>query len=38
MDLTEPIDILDSDSFTCILDKGTLDSVTSADDYLKKAN
>lgn len=33
MDMSEPIDILDSDSFTCILDKGTLDSVACSDSY-----
>ena len=27
MDLTEPLDILDSDSFTIVIDKGTLDCV-----------
>jgi hypothetical protein len=33
MDLTEPIDILDSDSFTFIFDKGTLDSIACSDEY-----
>ena len=28
MDLTEPLDILDSESFSCIVDKGTFDCVT----------
>jgi hypothetical protein len=38
MDISEPIDILDSDSFSCILDKGTLDCVVCTDDsYAKKA-
>ncbi len=31
MDLTEPLDILDSESFTCIVDKGTLDCVACSD-------
>ena len=37
MDITEPLDLLDSDSFSCILDKGTLDSVACSDLYSKKA-
>ena len=37
MDITEPLDLLDSDSFTCILDKGTLDSVACSDLYSAKA-
>ena len=37
MDFTEPIDILESDSFSCIIDKGTLDCVTCSDEYSKKA-
>jgi hypothetical protein len=37
MDFTQPIDILDSDSFTCIIDKGTVDSVTCSDEYSPKA-
>lgn len=37
MDLTEPIDILDSESFSCIIDKGTLDSVACSDAYSQKA-
>jgi EEF1A lysine methyltransferase 4 len=37
MDLTEPMDLLDSDSFTCIIDKGTLDSVACSDLYSKNA-
>lgn len=37
MDLTEPIDILDSESFSCIIDKGTLDSIACSDEYSKKA-
>lgn len=37
MDLTEPMDLLDSDSFTCIIDKGTLDCVACSDTYSKKA-
>lgn len=37
MDITEPMDLLDSDSFTCILDKGTLDSVACSDLYSKRA-
>lgn len=32
MDITEPLDILDSESFTCIIDKGTLDCVACAGD------
>lgn len=32
MDITEPQDILDSDSFTCIIDKGTLDCVACSSD------
>jgi ubiquinone/menaquinone biosynthesis C-methylase UbiE len=36
MDLTEPLDILDSESFTCILDKATLDCVTCSDQYGKR--
>jgi len=36
MDLTEPLDILDSESFTCILDKACLDCVTCSDQYGKK--
>ena len=37
MDLTEPMDLLDSESFTVIIDKGTLDSVACSDQYSKKA-
>ena len=37
MDFTEPIDILESDSFSCIIDKGTLDCVACSDEYSKKA-
>ena len=37
MDLTEPLDILDSESFTCIIDKGTLDCVACSDQYGKRA-
>jgi len=37
MDLTEPMDLLESNSFTCIVDKGTLDSIACADQYSKKA-
>jgi ubiquinone/menaquinone biosynthesis C-methylase UbiE len=36
MDMTEPLDILDSESFTFILDKATLDCVTCSDQYGKK--
>ena len=38
MDLTEPLDILDSESFTCIIDKGTLDCVACSDTYSKRAD
>ena len=34
--MTEPLDILDSESFTFILDKATLDCVTCSDQYGKK--
>lgn len=37
MDMAEPIDILDSDSFTCVIDKGTLDCVACSDEYTKRA-
>ncbi|CDW83345.1 protein kinase domain protein [Stylonychia lemnae] len=37
MDLTEPMDLLDSDSFTCIIDKGTLDSVACSEQYSQRA-
>lgn len=33
MDITEPLEILDSDSFALILDKGTLDCITCADSF-----
>lgn len=33
MDITEPLEILDSDSFSLILDKGTLDCITCADNF-----
>lgn len=33
MDLSQPLDILDSDSFTCVIDKGTLDCVACSDSY-----
>jgi EEF1A lysine methyltransferase 4 len=32
MDITEPLDILDSESFTCIIDKGTLDCVACSSE------
>ena len=37
MDLTEPMDLLESDSFACILDKGTLDSIACSEQYSKRA-
>lgn len=37
MDFTEPVDDLDSDSFTCIIDKATLDCVACSDEYSHKA-
>ncbi len=37
MDLSEPMDLLDSDSFTLVLDKGTLDSIACSDQYSKRA-
>jgi hypothetical protein len=33
MDIAKPIEILDSDSFSCIIDKGCLDSVACSDEY-----
>ena len=36
MNITEPLEILDSDSFTCIVDKGTFDCVVCSEQYLKK--
>jgi len=38
MDLTEPLDILDSESFTSILDKGTLDCVACSEVYAPRAH
>jgi len=32
MDITEPLDILDSESFTCVIDKGTMDCVACSDE------
>jgi len=31
MDLTQPLDILDSESFTVVIDKGTFDCVACSD-------
>lgn len=36
MDIAEPLDILDSESFTLILDKGTFDCVACSDQYGKR--
>jgi|LauGreDrversion4_2_1035121.scaffolds.fasta_scaffold85516_3 ubiquinone/menaquinone biosynthesis C-methylase UbiE len=33
MDLTQPLDILDSESFTVIIDKATFDCVACSDHY-----
>ena len=37
MDLSLPMDLLDSDSFTLILDKGTLDCLACSDLYSQGA-
>lgn len=37
MDLTQPLDILDSDSFTMVLDKATFDCIACSDQYGTKA-
>jgi len=37
MDVTEPMDILEDDSFNLILDKGTLDSIACSEEYSVKA-
>ena len=36
LDITEPLDILDSDSFTLIIDKGTLDCVVCSSAYQRR--
>lgn len=36
MDISEPCEILDSDSFTCIIDKGVFDCVVCSEHYIKK--
>lgn len=33
MDISKPIDVLDADSFSCIIDKGCLDSIVCSDSY-----